>query len=63
MILLSSGISSFNEPTGFLNKSNEFLLSAYEEFLKKKKKTEDVFNTSILSVFKVNLYISIFFST
>ncbi|KAK0595506.1 hypothetical protein LWI29_007323 [Acer saccharum] len=51
MILLSSEISSFGEPTGFLKKSSEFLLSADKEILKKKK-TEDVFDTSILSAFQ-----------
>ncbi|KAK0592244.1 hypothetical protein LWI29_015701 [Acer saccharum] len=50
-ILLSSEISSFNEPIGFLKKSSEFLLATNEEFLKKKK-TEDVFNMSILSAFQ-----------
>ncbi|KAK0585021.1 hypothetical protein LWI29_022335 [Acer saccharum] len=51
MILLPFGILSFNEPSGFLEKLNEFLLFTNEEFLKKKK-MEDVFNISILSAFE-----------
>ncbi|KAK0589377.1 hypothetical protein LWI29_013417 [Acer saccharum] len=51
MILLSFRILSFGEPTGFLEKSSEFLLSADEEILKKKR-TEDVFDTSDLSAFQ-----------
>ncbi|KAK0602170.1 hypothetical protein LWI29_031012 [Acer saccharum] len=51
MVLLSSGILSFGEPTGFLEKSSEFLISADEEILKKKK-TEDVLDISVLSTFQ-----------
>ncbi|KAK0590525.1 hypothetical protein LWI29_028418 [Acer saccharum] len=40
MMLLSSRMSSFKEPDGFLERSNEFLLSADEEFLKGKKMEE-----------------------
>ncbi|KAK1568563.1 hypothetical protein Q3G72_026020 [Acer saccharum] len=40
LMLLSSRMSSFKEPDGFLERSNEFLLSADEEFLKGKKREE-----------------------
>ncbi|KAK0572182.1 hypothetical protein LWI29_027454 [Acer saccharum] len=47
MKLLSSGISSFKDLTGFLDRSNEFLLPADDLFLKGKK-MQDAFNTGIL---------------
>ncbi|KAK0608032.1 hypothetical protein LWI29_024448 [Acer saccharum] len=51
MKLLSFGISSFKEPTKFLDKSYQFLLPANDLFLKGKK-MEDAFNTGILSSFQ-----------
>ncbi|KAK0580585.1 hypothetical protein LWI29_003774 [Acer saccharum] len=51
MVLLSSGISSFGDPVGFLSRSSEFLLDVDEEILKKKK-LEDVIDTSVLSAFQ-----------
>ena len=52
MVLLSSGISSFGDPTGFLSRSSEFLLDADEEILKKKQ-PEEVIDTGVLSAFQV----------
>ncbi|KAK1576519.1 hypothetical protein Q3G72_014639 [Acer saccharum] len=46
-----STVDPGRKSTGFLEKSSEFLLSADKEILKKKK-TEDVFDTSILSAFQ-----------
>ena len=54
MTLLALGISSFNDPAGFLSWSEEFLLSADEAHLKKQR-TEEVFNTTTLTLFQVDL--------
>ena len=48
----STDLSSFDEPTTFLEKSFDYILPADERHLQKKK-TEEVFDTTILSAFHV----------
>ena len=53
-ILLASGLSSFDEPTEWLKKADGLLLPADDSHLKKRK-TEEVFDTTILSSFQVTI--------
>jgi hypothetical protein len=50
---LSPNLSSFDEPTSFLDKSFDYILPADEKHLQKKK-IEDVFDTAFLSAFHVS---------
>ena len=50
----SSGLSSFSAPAAFLKKSTDFILAADEKFLKTKK-TEEVLDSTVLTVFQVSL--------
>jgi hypothetical protein len=47
-------LSSFSAPAAFLKKSTDFVLAADEKFLKSKK-TEEVLDSTILTVFQVSL--------
>ncbi|KAK0576312.1 hypothetical protein LWI29_015255 [Acer saccharum] len=51
MELLASGLSSFEDPEGFLKRSNDFILITDDLHLKNVK-TEDIFNTLLLSNFQ-----------
>ena len=55
-ILLSSGRSSFEEPTEWLQRADGLLLPADDSHLKKRK-TEEVFDASILSSFQVRIFV------
>jgi hypothetical protein len=50
---LLSDLSSFDEPTSFLDKSFDYILPADEKHLQKKK-IEEVFDTTFLSAFHVS---------
>ncbi|KAI9194614.1 hypothetical protein LWI28_007573 [Acer negundo] len=51
MKLLASGLSSFKDPAGFLKRSDDFTLVEDDMYLNKVK-TEEVFNTLLLSNFQ-----------
>ena len=53
MKLLASGLSSFKDPVGFLKRSDDFTLVDDDMHLKNVK-TEEVFETLLLSNFQVD---------
>ena len=56
MKLLASGLSSFKDPAGFLKRSDDFTLVDDDLHLKKVK-TEEVFDTLLLSNFQVRVLV------
>ena len=55
MKLLASGLSSFKDPVGFLKRSDDFTLVDDDMHLKRVK-TEEVFDTLLLSNFQVERF-------
>ena len=53
MKLLTSGLSSFKDPAGFLKRSDDFTLVDVDDLHLKNVKTEEVFNSLLLSNFQV----------